>query len=100
MTGQDIDPSHLSSSQQEALGTYTAVTNQESSAAVALLERSQWNVQVGKLRNVEPVIATNLNRLPLPSSLMGKLQIQWKKLGLPSHPRPYHPHNHHVRKSW
>ncbi|KAL8639795.1 MAG: hypothetical protein Q9228_003212 [Teloschistes exilis] len=46
MTGQDIDHSHLSSSQQEALGTYTAVTNQEFSAAVALLERSQWNVQI------------------------------------------------------
>lgn len=99
MTDQDIDPSQLSSSQQEALGTYTAVTNQEPSAAVALLERSQWNVQVGKLRNVEPFTANNLNSLPLPSSLMEKPQIQLKKLGLPSHPRPYRLHNHRVRKS-
>lgn len=50
MAGQDIDPDQLSSSQQEALATYTAVTNQEPSAAIALLERSQWNVQVRELQ--------------------------------------------------
>lgn len=46
MASQELDPGQLSESQQEALGTYTAVTNQEPSAATALLERSQWNVQV------------------------------------------------------
>ncbi|KAL8683358.1 MAG: hypothetical protein Q9224_006688 [Gallowayella concinna] len=46
MAGDDFDPGLLSESQQEALGTYTAVTNQEPSAAIPLLERSQWNVQI------------------------------------------------------
>lgn len=46
MADSDFDPGQLSESQQEALGTYTAVTNQEPSAAVRLLDRSQWNVQV------------------------------------------------------
>ncbi|KAL8718346.1 MAG: hypothetical protein Q9225_004506 [Loekoesia sp. 1 TL-2023] len=46
MTDSEFDPSQLSETQQETLGTYTAVTNQEPSAAVPLLERSQWNVQI------------------------------------------------------
>ncbi|KAL8733111.1 MAG: hypothetical protein Q9166_002303 [cf. Caloplaca sp. 2 TL-2023] len=46
MAGDDFEPSQLSESQQEALSTYTAVTNQEPSSAVPLLERSQWNVQI------------------------------------------------------
>ncbi|KAI4174066.1 MAG: hypothetical protein LQ343_002630 [Gyalolechia ehrenbergii] len=46
MADSDFDPGQLSESQQEALGTYTAVTNQEPSAAVRLLDRSQWNVQI------------------------------------------------------
>ncbi|KAL8773321.1 MAG: hypothetical protein Q9209_001715 [Squamulea sp. 1 TL-2023] len=46
MAGDDFDPSQFSKNQQEALGTYTAVTNQEPSAAIPLLERSQWNVQI------------------------------------------------------
>ncbi len=49
MAGDDFGPSQLSESQQEALGTFTAVTNQEPSAAIPLLERSQWNVQVSML---------------------------------------------------
>ena len=47
MASIDIDPRSLSESEQLALGTYTAVTNQEPSEAIPLLERSQWNVQVG-----------------------------------------------------
>ncbi|KAL8942248.1 MAG: hypothetical protein Q9216_001773 [Gyalolechia sp. 2 TL-2023] len=46
MVDSDSVPSQLSESQQEALGTYTAVTNQEPSAAISLLERSQWNIQI------------------------------------------------------
>lgn len=46
MADTDFDPNKLSIGQQEALGTYTAVTNQEPAAAIPLLERSQWNVQV------------------------------------------------------
>lgn len=48
MAGNDFDPNQLSTSQQEALGTYTAVTNQDPAAALPLLERSQWNVQVSR----------------------------------------------------
>ncbi|KAG5991617.1 hypothetical protein E4U52_003469 [Claviceps spartinae] len=37
---------YLSPTQQEALEQYTQVTNQEAPEAVALLQRSQWNVQI------------------------------------------------------
>lgn len=49
MSNQDFDPMQLNENQQLALGTYTSVTNQEPSAAVSLLQRSEWNVQVGKI---------------------------------------------------
>jgi len=42
-----IDIAQLSESQQLALQQYTSVTNQEVASAIPLLERSQWNVQVG-----------------------------------------------------
>ncbi|KAI0447200.1 UBX domain-containing protein [Xylaria telfairii] len=41
-----IDISHLSADQQAALEQYTQVTAQDIKDAVALLERSQWNVQI------------------------------------------------------
>ncbi|KAI0403596.1 UBX domain-containing protein [Xylaria palmicola] len=41
-----IDTSHLSADQQAALEQYTLVTAQNVKDAVALLERSQWNVQI------------------------------------------------------
>jgi FAS-associated factor 2 len=41
-----VDVSQLSDSEKTALDTYTAVTGQEPSAAVPLLRRSEWNVQV------------------------------------------------------
>lgn len=44
------DPSNardgLSPSQQEALDQYMQVTNQDANAAIPLLRRSEWNVQV------------------------------------------------------
>ncbi|KAL6720384.1 UBX domain-containing protein 10 [Lecanora helva] len=46
MSAATIDPSQLNGNQQEALGTYTAVTNQEPAAAISLLQRSEWNVQI------------------------------------------------------
>ena len=46
MANTDVDPTGLNESQQLALQTYTSVTNQEPSAGIPLLERSQWNVQV------------------------------------------------------
>ena len=46
MSGPGVDIAQLTETQQLALGTYTSVTNQDSAAAVALLRRSEWNVQV------------------------------------------------------
>lgn len=46
MASLDVSPTVLNESQEVALGTYTAVTNQEPSEAIPLLQRSQWNVQV------------------------------------------------------
>ena len=45
----DSQPSvdQLSSTQQSALQSYTAVTNQDLTSAIPLLQRSQWNVNVG-----------------------------------------------------
>ena len=50
MSSQDFDPGQLNENQQLALGTYTAVTNQEPSAAIPLLQRSEWNVEVREPR--------------------------------------------------
>ena len=46
MTDVNLGIDQLTETQQAALGTYTAVTNQESVAAIPLLQRSEWNVQV------------------------------------------------------
>lgn len=46
MADADVDVGQLSVSQQEALEQYTQITNQDPAAAVPLLQRSQWNVQV------------------------------------------------------
>lgn len=48
MSDSDMDIGSLNETQQLALGTYTAVTNQDPSAAIALLRRSEWNVQVSE----------------------------------------------------
>lgn len=46
------DSGQLSTGQQDALQTYMTVTGQEPDAAIPLLQRSQWNVQVSsKLMN-------------------------------------------------
>ena len=50
MSDSTFDPAQLSESQQLALGTYTSVTNQEPSAAIPLLHRSEWNIQVFRRR--------------------------------------------------
>ena len=57
MAGQQFDPMQLNESQQLALGTYTSVTNQEPAAAVPLLQRSEWNVQVCRtLYNIQQAL--------------------------------------------
>lgn len=47
MADAGIDIGQLTADQQSALQQYTAVTNQEVKDAVPLLQRCQWNVQVG-----------------------------------------------------
>ncbi|KAJ5744499.1 hypothetical protein N7533_009369 [Penicillium manginii] len=42
----DLDLDRLSSTERSALETYTSVTGQEPAQAIALLRRSQWNVQI------------------------------------------------------
>lgn len=56
MSAPDI--SQLTASQQEALQTYTAVTDQDPIAAIPLLQRSEWNVQIAIARffDGEPTI--------------------------------------------
>lgn len=51
------DITQLSETQQTALQTYTAVTDQEPLAAIALLQRCEWNVQIAISRffDGEPV---------------------------------------------
>ncbi|KAL2069323.1 hypothetical protein VTL71DRAFT_15661 [Oculimacula yallundae] len=46
MATPGTDVSELSESQQLALQQYTAVTDQDVAAAIPLLQRSQWNVQI------------------------------------------------------
>lgn len=46
MSGDETNVAELSSAHQEALQTYIAVTGQEPTDAIPLLQRSEWNVQV------------------------------------------------------
>ena len=55
MAGEEVDIGQLSSSQQTALQTYTAVTGDEPSTAIPLLQRSEWNVQVRLFPFILPV---------------------------------------------
>ena len=48
MSNPGIDIAQLNEGQQLALGTYTSVTNQDTNAAIPLLQRSEWNVQVSQ----------------------------------------------------
>ncbi len=44
----DVDLARLTESQQLALQQFTSVTDQDLAAAIPLLDRSQWNVQVSR----------------------------------------------------
>ncbi|MCJ1393630.1 hypothetical protein MMC18_006505 [Xylographa bjoerkii] len=46
MASLEFDIGQLDDAQREALQSYTSVTDQELSAAIPLLQRSQWNVQI------------------------------------------------------
>ncbi|KAJ9616508.1 UBX domain-containing protein 10 [Cladophialophora chaetospira] len=67
------DISQLTSSQQEALQTYTSVTDQDPIAAIPLLQRCEWNVQIAIARffDGEPAtdpLAEAQAQAPLPST--------------------------------
>jgi len=53
------DISQLSAAQQEALQTYTAVTDQDPLAAIPLLQRCEWNVQIAIARFFDGEPATD-----------------------------------------
>ncbi|KIX07739.1 uncharacterized protein Z518_02393 [Rhinocladiella mackenziei CBS 650.93] len=53
------DISQLSPSQQEALQTYTSVTAQDPIAAIPLLQRCEWNVQIAIARFFDGESATD-----------------------------------------
>lgn len=70
MSGPDI--AQLSAAQQTALQTYTAVTDQDPIAAIPLLQRSEWNVQIAISRffDGEPTsdpVAEARAALPVPA---------------------------------
>jgi FAS-associated factor 2 len=46
MATPEVDISQLNETQQLALQQYTSVTDQDIGAAIPLLQRSQWNVEV------------------------------------------------------
>jgi len=47
MASPQADSDALSGAQQDALAQFIAVTNQDVDAALPLLRRCEWNVQVG-----------------------------------------------------
>ncbi len=61
MAESSTDLSQLNDTQRSALQTYLAVTNQEHVAAIPLLERSQWNVEV-RLFNEDSVVSYNSDK--------------------------------------
>jgi FAS-associated factor 2 len=59
MAEAELDIGQLTAEQQEVLQQYTAVTDQNIAEAIPLLQRSQWNVQVG-LPVTRPIDSTDL----------------------------------------
>ncbi|KAF7505967.1 hypothetical protein GJ744_012409 [Endocarpon pusillum] len=53
MSSSPLDISQLSESQQEALQTYTSVTDQDPITAIPILQRAEWNVQIAITRFFE-----------------------------------------------
>lgn len=60
MAGEEFDIGQLTADQQLALQQYTSVTDQALDAAVPLLMKCEWNVQVCKCtRGFPPRFSTN-----------------------------------------
>ncbi|OAL29140.1 hypothetical protein AYO20_09293 [Fonsecaea nubica] len=88
------DISQLTASQQEALQTYTSVTDQDPIAAIPLLRRCEWNVQIAVARffDGEPAsdpLAEAQAQLP-PASARQTTNLQYESLLAASQtsPRP------------
>ncbi|EXJ83648.1 hypothetical protein A1O1_07272 [Capronia coronata CBS 617.96] len=82
MSSPDI--SQLNPAQQEALQTYTAVTDQDPIAAIPLLQRCEWNVQIAIARffDGEPAtdpLAEARSALP-PTSARQTANLQFESL--------------------
>lgn len=93
MAASTPDISQLTSSQQEALQTYTSVTDQDPIAAIPLLQRSEWNVQIAIARffDGEPISDPLAEaRASLPSSSPRQTSnLQYESLrGATSNPGP------------
>ncbi|KAL2428778.1 UBX domain-containing protein 10 [Exophiala dermatitidis] len=88
MSSPDI--SQLTPAQQEALQTYTAVTDQDPISAIPLLQRCEWNVQIAIARffDGEPAtdpLAEARSALP-PASSRQTANLQFESLLSSTHP--------------
>ena len=86
------DISSLSSRQQEALQTYTSVTDQDPLAAIPILQRAEWNVQIAIARffDGEPTtdpVAEARAAIPAPSARQTS-NLQYDSLFSIPQPRP------------
>jgi FAS-associated factor 2 len=96
MSSSPPDISQLSESQQEALQTYTSFTDQDPLAAVPLLQRSEWNVQIAITRFFEgeptsdPVAEAQAQAqaAPAPTSFRQTSNLQFDDLIASVHPPP------------
>jgi hypothetical protein len=77
-----MELAQLSDSQREALQTYTSVTAQDLAAAISLLQRSEWNVQVRSSIGCMKTCILIDTRSLLQNSLMAKLRIRSKRHGV------------------
>lgn len=90
MSSPDI--SQLTAAQQEALQTYTAVTDQDPIAAIPLLQRCEWNVQIAIARffDGEPAtdpLAEARSAIP-PTSTRQTANLQFESLLSSTRPPP------------
>lgn len=87
------DISQLSAAQQEALQTYTGVTDQDPLAAISLLQRCEWNVQIAIARffDGEPtrdaLAEARAQAIPAPSS-RETTNLQYESFASRPAPRP------------
>src|ERR1700733_7900905 len=103
MSSPSIDISQLNEVQQTALQTYTSVTDQEPLAAIPVLQRAEWNVQIAIARffDGEPTSDPLAEaRAALPStSARHTTNLQYESLLAASRPTsPRRPHSETVER--